>query len=186
MISEQHAIREFFLDLVGRHFRENGLNDEEMVNYISCLLTDFCEQDELFKVRDIHGRPLTAVGEMLLEADPVYGPASSFDRERQVRKHIGDYTLFFTGLFPERGNAGATTGGYRKQHLDSAIDFIRAGKESYYIVSQFNIFEYAKVAPLFTRLSKEFERCVHGLNIARREMDHMQYPLAVRTPKLLM
>ena len=32
------------------------------------------------------------------------GPAPSFDRERQVRKHIGDYTLFFTGMFPESIN----------------------------------------------------------------------------------
>jgi hypothetical protein len=186
MVPEQHALREFFLELVDRHFSEDGLHDEEMVHYVSTVLTDFCEQDELFKVRDAHGRPITAVGEMLLEADPVYGPAPSFDRERQVRKHIGDYTLFFTGLFPERGNAGAQTRGFRNQHLDSVVDFIRAGKESYYIVSQFNIFEYAKVAPLFMRLSQEFERCVHGLNTARRELDHMQYPLEIRSPKLLM
>ena len=41
---------------------------------------------------------------MVLESNPVYGPAPSFDRERQVRKHIGDYTLFFTGMFPESIN----------------------------------------------------------------------------------
>ena len=41
---------------------------------------------------------------MLLESNPVFGPAPSFDRERQVRKHIGDYTLFFTGMFPESIN----------------------------------------------------------------------------------
>jgi len=38
---------------------------------------------------------------MLIESDPIYGPAPSFDRERQVRKHIGDYTLFYAGMFPE-------------------------------------------------------------------------------------
>jgi len=26
--------------------------------------------------------------------------ARSFDYEREVRKHIGDYTLLLTGLFP--------------------------------------------------------------------------------------
>ena len=30
--------------------------------------------------------------------------APSFDREREVRKHIGDFTLFFAGLFPESLN----------------------------------------------------------------------------------
>jgi len=29
---------------------------------------------------------------------------------------------------------------------------IRAGKESYFIVSQFNLFEYEQEAPLFARL----------------------------------
>ena len=39
---------------------------------------------------------------MLLESDPIFGEAAtSFDRERQVRKHIGDFTLFDIGMFPE-------------------------------------------------------------------------------------
>src|SRR2546429_6102266 len=40
------------------------------------------------------------VGEMLIESNPML-EAPSFDRERAVRKHVGDYTLFMTGLFPE-------------------------------------------------------------------------------------
>ena len=39
---------------------------------------------------------------------------------------------------------------------------MKAGKESYYIVSKFEHFEYAKVAPLFAHLSREFEGCVAG------------------------
>ena len=72
-----------------------------------------------------------------------------FDRERQVRKHIGDYTLFFTGMFPESINHLRL----RRNRLENMIDFIKAGKESYYIVSKFDCFEYQKVAPLFRKLS---------------------------------
>src|SRR5437899_2074051 len=138
--------------------------------------------DELFKVRDASGRPLTDVGEMLMESDPIYGPAPSFDRERQVRKHIGDYTLFFTGMFPESINHHRL----RHQRLENLIDFIKAGKESYYIVSKFEHFEYAKVAPLFARLSREFERCVYGLNIVKNELEVMQHPIARRANALIM
>src|SRR5437899_6632116 len=46
------------------------------------------------------GRRLEDVGEMLIESNPLLG-AASFGREREVRKHVGDYTLFLTGLFPE-------------------------------------------------------------------------------------
>ena len=47
---------------------------------------------------------------------------------------------------------------------------IRAGKESYYIVSQFDLFEYAQEAPLFARLSDQFENCILGLTLAREDL----------------
>ena len=94
----------------------------------------------MFKIRNANERPLSDVGEMLLEADPIYGPAPSFDRERQVRKHIGDYALFFSGMFPESINHYRL----RRQRLENFVDFIKAGKESYYIVSKFDQFEYAR------------------------------------------
>ena len=115
---------------------------------------------------------------MLLESDPVYGAASSFDRERQVRKHIGDYSLFFTGMFPESLNARRL----RRSRMDSLVDFVKAGKESYYIVSKFEHFEYAKVAPLFANLSRNFEECVYGLNRVKNELEEMQHPI-IRTSK---
>ena len=105
MIPESHPLRDFFLDLVSRHYAETiVLRDSEVSCYVANMLTDFCEDQQLHKIRNAEGRPLHDVGEMLLESDPIYGPAPSFDRERQVRKHIGDYTLFFTGMFPESIN----------------------------------------------------------------------------------
>ena len=105
MIPESHPLQQLFLEMVGRHYaQEIGLRDPQIVGYVAHLLAEFCEVDQLFCVRDTAGRPLSDVGEMLLQADPVYGPAPSFDRERQVRKHIGDFTLFFTGMFPESIN----------------------------------------------------------------------------------
>jgi hypothetical protein len=47
---------------------------------------------------------------------------------------------------------------------------IRAGKESYFIVSQFNLFEYEQEAPLFARLSDRFEHCILGLTLVREEL----------------
>jgi hypothetical protein len=183
MVPDNSVLREFFHVLVHKHLTENlGLRDGEISAYVANLLADFCETDELNKIKDANGRSLTDVGEMLLEADPVYGPASSFDRERQVRKHIGDYTLFFSGMFPESINHHRL----RRHRLENMVDFIKAGKESYYIVSKFEHFEYAKVAPLFSRLSKEFERCVFGLNIVKNELEVMQHPIAKRANELIM
>lgn len=183
MIPESHPLQHLFEDLVGQHYAEEiGIRDPQIVAYVSHLLAEFCEADQLFKVRDPAERPLADVGEMLLESDPVYGPAPSFDRERQVRKHIGDYTLFFAGMFPESINHFRL----RRQRLENLIDWIKAGKESYYIVSKFEHFEYAKVAPLFASLSKNFEECVYGLNMVKNDLEEMQHPITRRGDELLM
>ena len=134
------------------------------------------------KIRTASGRALNDVGEMLIESDPVYGPAPSFDRERQVRKHIGDYTLFFAGMFPESINHLRL----RRQRVENFVEWVKAGKESYYIVSKFEHFEYAKVAPVFAQLSRKFEDCVYGLNLVKNELEVMQHPLVRRSTDLIM
>jgi hypothetical protein len=99
VIPESHPLRDLFVELVSRHYTDElGMRDPEVSGYVANMLAEFCELDQLFKVRNAAGKPLDDVGEMLLESDPVYGPAPCFDRERQVRKHIGDFTLFFTGM----------------------------------------------------------------------------------------
>ena len=183
MIPESHPLQQLFQDLVGRHYAEEiGIRDPQVVAYVSHLLAEFCDAEQLFKIRDAFNRPMSDVGGMLLESDPVYGPAPSFDRERQVRKHIGDYTLFFAGMFPESINHFRL----RRQRLENLIDWMKAGKESYYIVSKFEHFEYAKVAPLFATLSKKFEECVFGLNMVKNELQEMQHPIVRRTDELIM
>jgi len=113
------------------------------------------------------GKPIEELGEMMRASDPVFGTASSFDRERAVRKHIGDYALFVAGMYPE------AMGPRRKSRHNhpSLSELIVAGKESYAIVSQFNLFEYEEQAPLFARLSASFERCILGLTMVREELD---------------
>jgi len=183
MIPESHPLQQLFVELVGRHYAEEiGIRDPQLISYVAHLLTEFCDAEQLFKIRNAAHRPLSDVGEMLLESDPVYGPAPSFDRERQVRKHIGDFTLFFAGMFPESVNHHRL----RRQRLESLIDWMKAGKESYYIVSKFEHFEYAKVAPLFANLSRNFEECVYGLHRVKNELQEMQHPIIGRTSELLM
>ena len=183
MIPESHPLQQLFLELVGRHYAEQiGIRDPQVVNYVAQLLAEFCNAEQLFKIRDLSGRALTDVGEMLMESNPVFGPAPSFDRERQVRKHIGDYTLFFTGMFPESINHFRL----RKDRVENFVDWMKAGKESYFIVSKFEHFEYARVAPLFANLSRNFEECVYGLNQVKNDLEEMQHPIVRRTTELLM
>jgi hypothetical protein len=182
MVSESHPLQRFFVELVGRNYaKEIGIRDPQIVAYVAHLLAEFCDVEQLLKIRNAAGRQLSDVGEMLLESDPVFGAAPSFDRERQVRKHIGDYTLFFTGMFPESINHHRL----RHNRLENFVDWVKAGKESYYVVSKFDAFEYTRVAPLFANLSAHFEQCVLGLNQVKNELAEMQYPIAKRTEEFL-
>lgn len=71
-----------------------------MAAYVADLLVDFTHIDRVYRIRNARGKRLEEAGEMLVESNPLLG-APSFGRERQLRKHIGDYTLFLTGMFPE-------------------------------------------------------------------------------------
>jgi len=113
---------------------------------------------------------------MLLASDPVHGTAASFVEERERRKHIGDYTLFFAGMYPE---STSRLGGTERE---SFLQLVQAGKESYYIVSQFDLFEYAQEAPFFGRLSGSFEACIYGLNMVRAELDRRK---AISPPQIM-
>jgi hypothetical protein len=183
MISDKHPLEKLFVELVGRHYaKEIGIRDPEVVEYVAHLLTEFCDADQLTKITNANGRSLTDVGEMLLASDPVFGSAPSFDRERQVRKHIGDYALFYAGMFPGSINHDRL----RRNRIENFVEWVRAGKESYYIVSKFEYFEYAKAAPLFAQLSSRFEDCVYGLNLVKNELEVMQYAIAPRSNDLIM
>jgi hypothetical protein len=134
--------------------------------YVSDLLIDFVHADNLYRIRNCRGKRLEEVGEMLIESNPVLD-APSFAREREVRKHVGDYTLFLTGLFPEY----VATLPRRGLRLDSFIDYVKAGKESYRIVAAFDQLEYRRVAPLFRRLAEQFEYCAYALNRVKRNLE---------------
>jgi hypothetical protein len=140
MVPEQHSLRQLFHSVVADClFTHVGMDDQEVTGYIADMLTNFTDLDRLNRVRDPKGRPLESVASMLLATDPVYGSAPSFDAEREIRKQIGDYALFHTGLYPEL-MPGPRCGGQRY------LEMAQAGKDSYYVVSQFNVFEFAAEA----------------------------------------
>jgi len=164
---QAHPLDPFFHQAVRNSYEGKlGLHDPDVTDYVARLLCEFSQSENLYKVRDDAGRPIEELTDMMLAADPVHGTAPSFDAERALRKHIGDYALFVAGMYPE-----AIGSNRRLRHRQPSLEeLIRAGKESYYIVSQFNLFEYEQEAPLFARLSDRFERCILGLTLVREEI----------------
>jgi hypothetical protein len=169
-IRQDHPLHRLFAELVERHLiRSAGINDIDAARYIAGLLVDFTDVDSLYRIRNGAGKRLEEVGDMLVESNPLLG-GRSFFYEREVRKHIGDYTLFIAGLFPEHLARLPKRG----TGVDAFIDYMKAGKESYGVVASFDQFEFRDIAPLFRRLSQQFELCVFGLNLAKQELEDNQ------------
>jgi hypothetical protein len=179
MQAQPHPLEPFFQQIVRNSYEGKlGLHDPDVTAYVARILCDFSQSDKLYSIRDAEGHPVEHLEEMERAADPVHGSASSFDAERALRKYIGDYSLFVAGMYPgatgssrphRRHHPGSHTGS-RPSPRPSIDELIRVGKQSYFIVSQFNLFEYEQEAPLFARLSSSFERLLLGLTLVREDL----------------
>lgn len=175
MSVDPSPLKDEFTLLVKGCFRTPSLQDGDIRAYVTELLTRFMHVATAHQVK-IGDRTVDDIGEMAVEADPVFGHASSFEEERRIRQHVGDSALFFAGMYPESVH-------YRQRHqhrVQTTDDLIRVGRENYYIVSQFDVYEYRQQAPLFGKLSRRFEDLVGGVRRIRRELDDQKY--LIRTP----
>lgn len=169
-----HPLTRLFASLTEMNFAEHlGWPDAEVIRYVTEVLTDFVHVDQVYKIRNAQGRRVEEVAEMLAEGDLLHR-AESVDREREVHRHIGDYTLFMVGIFPEFLRRLKTAKAVISP--DALLDYIRVGKRSYRIVSEFRYGPYGESAPLFRKLSENFELCVYGLGYVRADLDRLRDP----------
>lgn len=171
MQTEAHPLESFFYQAVRSSFVDQlGLNDPELVDYVTQLLCEFSGPEHRCRLKDASGHDVERVAEMLRAADPVYGTAASFDEERRVRKSIGDYALFTAGMHLDVMESAP----HYQMDRAAADELIKIGRESYFIVSQFDVFEYEKEASLFARLAESLDRCVLGLALIREQVGDRQ------------
>ena len=163
---QSNPLEPFFHEAVRNSYEGRLGLGPEITRYVSHMLCDFAEPENLYRLHDTKGRPIARLDEMVRASDPIHGTARSFIAERSTRKYIGDYALFLAGMCPEAIESEQNS----KSQKPTLAELIRVGKESYHIVSQFNVFEYEKEAPLYGQLSSVFEHCILGLAIARRDL----------------
>jgi hypothetical protein len=177
-IPEHHPLRRLFGALAERAFMERlGWPDFNVSCYISRLLVEFTRTDNLFRIKNAEGKRVDAVVDLLYESEVTH-EARSFERERAVHQHIGDFTLFMAGLFPEYLKRIKTAG--LIYHKDFLVDYIKTGKRSYRLVAEYkqgspSAVEEEPSPPLFLKLSENFELCVVGLGYIRGDLDQMQH-----------
>jgi len=155
------VVRRFFTGLTEYTFEGRlGVADPPLVDYIGELLVRFVRSDALYSVRSVRGQRLIAVTDMLAEAEHREGPARA-----QVHRHIGDFTLFWMGVYPEVADR------LRRGSKDALIDYQEQGKRAYLIASTIPVETEPPTPDVLKRLSEQFELCMYGLGEVRRQWE---------------
>ena len=150
----------FFFECARKSFWELGLNDTAVIEYVANVLTAFAHSDQLYRLRAPSGRRLDSVVEMLQTHAGSAAPPQSqgpVTREREIRKYVGDYTLFMSGLF--------------RSYIEKTgvLDYyLQEGRRSYWKVSELDLALYHTGFLLFQELSKNFEYYSGALDYMRK------------------
>lgn len=163
-----HPLRKLFAGLVEQVFMVDiGLCDPRMSSYLGDMLVDFVHVDRIYRLRTIDDQVIRDLSRM--EADADLGPeVAESSRRRLVNKYIGDFTLFWTGVYPEH---------LRPRHqaaADRLEAYLRTGKRSYGIASELTGGGDDPPAEVLRQLSEQFECCVHGLQLVRAGWERLR------------
>src|ERR1043165_8489236 len=131
-------LNHFFHEMTRRSFWQLGINDATVARYVADVLTDFASTNNLYRIRSQAGE-------------------NSVIQERELRKYLGDYTLFMSGVF----RAHVEKSGYLEYYLEQ-------GQRSYWTVSELDLSLYRTGFILFQELSKKFEYYSGALDYMRK------------------
>ena len=154
------GLRRFFRRLTDLCFQQFLIENRLVAEYVSALLSRFARTSQLYRIRNAEGERLRYLIDLLGEARRALDPAEprfSPFREREIRQHIGDYTLFMTGIFRGFVQRNASLQYYTDQ-----------GKISYSTVSEFDRLAAKAEATLFRELAEGFETYSLALDYMRR------------------
>jgi hypothetical protein len=158
----QSTIERFFGGLSEYVFEARlGVANVPLIEYVNDMLLRFVRTESLHRVRSDNGRPATEVFEMMCEAERRIGLA-----RREVHRHIGDFTLFWSGMYPESLRRLKP-----HQSRDAFFDYCRQGKRAYAIAAEIEGGQDRPSSELLRQLSDDFEMCAYGLREIRREWE---------------
>lgn len=140
-----YRLNRFFDWLIRRAFQDLRIKEPTVARYVADLLARFARAENLYKIRDLQGRRLETVVEMLLEATMMAELGPDLEKEREIYKHTGDYILFMSGIFREYVEKNGFLGYY-----------LQEGERAYQVVFDMDV-KLQRPAYLFLELARRFE-----------------------------
>lgn len=150
------SIRSFFSNLINMSFLDLGKEkDRDTAHYLTEMLTEFARAESLYKLSDAEGRKLHTIVDMLIESQKA--PSGNSEYQREVRKYVGDFSLFMSGIFRDYVSRGSYLSYYMNE-----------GMKSYSLVSRLDLERGEGDPIMFSKLSREFEFYSGALDYMRK------------------
>jgi hypothetical protein len=145
----------YFYILVRHSFRRAGLVDRPMTDYVAAVLAEF-SHEERTRCR-VNGSPLDYFVDMLTALQTA-DESSSF----YIRAHIGNQSLFLSGVFPDRLRFRTETRGAPDLHYYEGL-----GRTNFRVASDHPLARRYDLDDIFSKLAERFQETRLALNDLR-------------------
>jgi hypothetical protein len=144
----------YFYILVRQVFRRSGIEERKVADYVAEVLADFSKAEQMQLRVNGQGRPLDYFFEMLSALQTADETTRFF-----IRAHIGNHSLFMSGVFPDRIR-------HRAEHK-GAPDlkyYEELGVASYRAARDHRLAHKYDVAEVYDVLAERFQTTRRALN----------------------
>lgn len=144
----------YFYVLVRNVLRRSGIEDRDVADYVAEVLTEFSRAENIRCVVPGKPHPLDYFFEMLTALQTADEPTSFY-----IRTHIGNQSLFFSGVFPEHIRYRAERKGFPDLKY-----YQEMGRVNYRVARDHRLARKYSLASVFDILSDRFEPARRALN----------------------
>lgn len=144
----------YFYILVRQVFKRSGIDDRRVADYVAAMLTEFARAERASCVLPGRPQPLEYFFEMMAALQTA-DDHTSFE----LRAHVGNYSLFLSGVFPDRIRVRAERRGFPDLKYYEAL-----GRTQFRAASDHRLAQRYEVADILNILSERFETSRQALN----------------------
>jgi hypothetical protein len=165
-----HISPQFYFYVLARHvLRQAAINDRKLCDYVASLLETFSRASQLERPADVGHHAHQYICDMLIALQRVT-PEQAF----LLRAHIGNYSLFVSGIFHESAQRRHDRGGPDLNFYE------QIGRANYQLVASHETARRCELDDVFEGLAEQF----HDVRLALNELSNRLLNLDDDRPSL--
>jgi hypothetical protein len=152
----------YFYILIRHVLKETGLNDRTVSDYVASLLENFSQTARMQSPAHGHTGPIQYLSDMLIALRHA-SPVQSF----LIRAHVGNYSLFITGIFHDTVQSRSNRGG------PDVLFYEEMGRANYKAAAAHQVARSAALTEIYDQLASGFREVRLALNRVADSLLHL-------------